>query len=86
MEQNWQIFEGVFHGAPELLFLMNKKSGKGITWLFKGQEGNVQAVETGMGILRGVWGHYPVMQGWAQDGQELTVPELPKGHKESKER
>lgn len=35
VKQSWHIFEGVFHGAPELSFPMSKKSGKGIKWLFK---------------------------------------------------
>lgn len=35
VKQSWQIFEGVFHGAPELLLPMSKTSGEGITWLFK---------------------------------------------------
>lgn len=29
VERSWQIFEDAFHGAPELLFPMSKKSGKG---------------------------------------------------------
>ena len=45
----------------------------------KGQEGNAQAVETGIGTLQIVHGHCPVVQGWGQEGEVTDGVELGKG-------